>query len=165
MAGKTWTTFAPMGPVDGDLGELTDPHNLGIRCVLNGEVMQNSSTAQFIFNIPQANRVTVADHHAGAGDCVFTGTPPGVGLLESIRLPKDGDIAEIQSTASALAQPGQQDGLTHVNRGGRVGPFLAALIASIGVQMVKRHRWKWSTSKGAKSRPLASGATRRVAAW
>jgi 2-keto-4-pentenoate hydratase/2-oxohepta-3-ene-1,7-dioic acid hydratase in catechol pathway len=97
MAGKTWDTFAPMGPVMVTSDELTDPHNLPIRCVLNGEVMQNSNTAQFIFNIPQAIAYLSRIITLEPGDCVFTGTPPGVGFA---RKPpvflKDGDVAEIQ---------------------------------------------------------------------
>jgi 2-keto-4-pentenoate hydratase/2-oxohepta-3-ene-1,7-dioic acid hydratase in catechol pathway len=97
MIGKTWDTFAPMGPVLVTADEGLDPHNLPIRCVLNGEVMQNSNTGQFVFNIPDIiaylSRIVTLE----AGDVVFTGTPPGVGFA---RKPpvflKDGDVAEIQ---------------------------------------------------------------------
>jgi len=97
MAGKTWNTFAPMGPVLVTADELTDPHNLPIRCVLNGEVMQNSNTSQFIFTIPQIVEYLSRMITLEPGDVVFTGTPPGVGFARKppVYL-KDGDIAEIQ---------------------------------------------------------------------
>jgi 2-keto-4-pentenoate hydratase/2-oxohepta-3-ene-1,7-dioic acid hydratase in catechol pathway len=97
MAGKTWDTFAPMGPVMVTSDELTDPHNLPIRCILNGETMQDSNTCQFIFNIPQAIAYLSRMITLEPGDCIFTGTPPGVGFA---RKPpvflKDGDVTEIQ---------------------------------------------------------------------
>ncbi len=95
--GKTWDTFAPMGPVLVTVDSELDPNNLPIRCVLNGETLQNSSTSQFIFNVAEVvaylSRVLTLE----PGDVVFTGTPPGVGFA---RKPpvflKDGDVAEIQ---------------------------------------------------------------------
>jgi 2-keto-4-pentenoate hydratase/2-oxohepta-3-ene-1,7-dioic acid hydratase in catechol pathway len=97
MAGKTWETFAPMGPALVTADEAIDPHNLGIRCVLNGEMMQDSSTAQFIFNIPEAIAYISRIMTLEPGDVIFTGTPPGVGFA---RKPpvflKAGDEVEIQ---------------------------------------------------------------------
>jgi 2-keto-4-pentenoate hydratase/2-oxohepta-3-ene-1,7-dioic acid hydratase in catechol pathway len=97
MVGKTFDTFAPMGPVLVTADEEIDPHNLPIRCVVNGETLQNSNTSQFIFNIPQAIEYLTHFMTLEPGDVVFTGTPPGVGFA---RKPpvflKDGDIAEIQ---------------------------------------------------------------------
>jgi 2-keto-4-pentenoate hydratase/2-oxohepta-3-ene-1,7-dioic acid hydratase in catechol pathway len=97
MVGKTWETFAPMGPVLVTADEAIDPHNLGIRCVLNGEVMQSSSTSQFIFTIPQAIAYLSRVMTLEPGDVIFTGTPPGVGFA---RKPpvflKAGDEVEIQ---------------------------------------------------------------------
>jgi 2-keto-4-pentenoate hydratase/2-oxohepta-3-ene-1,7-dioic acid hydratase in catechol pathway len=97
MVGKTFDTFAPMGPVLVTADEDIDPHNLGIRCVVNGETLQNSSTSQFIFNIPQAIEYLTHFMTLEPGDVVFTGTPPGVGFA---RKPpvflKDGDVTEIQ---------------------------------------------------------------------
>lgn len=97
MVGKTWDTFAPMGPVLVTADEPIDPHNLPIRCVLNGEVMQNSNTSQFVFDIPSTIEYLSHVMTLEPGDVVFTGTPPGVGVA---RKPpvflKDGDVAEIQ---------------------------------------------------------------------
>jgi 2-keto-4-pentenoate hydratase/2-oxohepta-3-ene-1,7-dioic acid hydratase in catechol pathway len=97
MVGKTWDTFAPMGPVLITADEGLDPHNLPIRCVLNGEVMQNSSTSQLVFDIPATIAYLSRIMTLEAGDVVFTGTPPGVGMA---RKPpvflKPGDTVEIQ---------------------------------------------------------------------
>lgn len=97
MVGKTFDTFAPMGPVLVTADEAIDPHNLPIRCVVNGETLQNSNTSQFIFTIPQAIEYLTHFMTLEPGDVVFTGTPPGVGFA---RKPpvflKDGDVTEIQ---------------------------------------------------------------------
>ena len=97
MVGKTWDTFAPMGPVLVTSDEGLDPNALPIRCVLNGETMQNSNTSQFVFDV--ASTVEYLSHvmTLEIGDMIFTGTPPGVGFA---RKPpvflKDGDVVEIQ---------------------------------------------------------------------
>lgn len=95
--GKAWDTFAPIGPVLVTADEGLDPHNLGIRCVLNGETMQNSNTSQFVFNIPETIAYLSHVLTLEPGDVVFTGTPPGVGMA---RKPpvflKSGDVVEIQ---------------------------------------------------------------------
>lgn len=97
MVGKTWDTFAPMGPVLVTSDEGLDPNNLPIRCVLNGETMQNSNTSQFVFDV--ASTIEYLSHvmTLEVGDAIFTGTPPGVGFA---RKPpvflKDGDVVEIQ---------------------------------------------------------------------
>jgi 2-keto-4-pentenoate hydratase/2-oxohepta-3-ene-1,7-dioic acid hydratase in catechol pathway len=97
MIGKTFDTFAPMGPVLVTADHGLDPHNLPIRCVLNGEVLQNSNTNQFVFSIGATIEYLSRIMTLEVGDVVFTGTPPGVGFA---RKPpvflKDGDVAEIQ---------------------------------------------------------------------
>jgi len=95
--GKTWDTFAPMGPVLVTADEGLDPHNLPIRCVLNGETMQNSSTSQFVFNIPDTIAYLSRVMTLEPGDVVFTGTPPGVGFARKPPVfMKAGDVVEIQ---------------------------------------------------------------------
>jgi 2-keto-4-pentenoate hydratase/2-oxohepta-3-ene-1,7-dioic acid hydratase in catechol pathway len=63
MAGKTFDTFAPVGPELVTPDEIPDPHNLGIRLRLNGQTMQNSNTAQLIFRIDEL----IAYLHAATG--------------------------------------------------------------------------------------------------
>lgn len=47
MVGKTWDTFAPIGP--SIVTNVENVHNLGIKCILNNQIVQNSSTSQLIF--------------------------------------------------------------------------------------------------------------------
>jgi 2-keto-4-pentenoate hydratase/2-oxohepta-3-ene-1,7-dioic acid hydratase in catechol pathway len=97
MVGKTWDTFAPLGPVLVTADESIDPHNLPIRCVLNGETMQNSNTNQFVFGIPETIEYLSHVMTLEPGDHVFTGTPPGVGVARKPQVfLKDGDVVEIQ---------------------------------------------------------------------
>jgi 2-keto-4-pentenoate hydratase/2-oxohepta-3-ene-1,7-dioic acid hydratase in catechol pathway len=97
MIGKTFDTFAPLGPALVTPDELPDPHHLRIRSRLNGETMQDSNTEQMIFNVPQIigylSRVMTLE----PGDVVFTGTPPGVGMARKppVYL-KGGDVVEIE---------------------------------------------------------------------
>ncbi len=70
--------FCPIGP--GTADEVTDPHNLGIRCTVNGEVLQDSRTNQLIFRVDQL--ITHLSHvfTLMPGDLVLTDTPEGVGM-------------------------------------------------------------------------------------
>ena len=47
--GKSFDTFAPMGPCIVTLDEIADPHNLDIRLTINGEKLQDSNTRRLIF--------------------------------------------------------------------------------------------------------------------
>jgi 2-keto-4-pentenoate hydratase/2-oxohepta-3-ene-1,7-dioic acid hydratase in catechol pathway len=82
LMGKTFDTFAPMGPYIVTADEIPDPHNLNIKLTLNGEVMQNSSTKELIFNIPQLLEHLSKVVTLEPGDIVSTGTPPGVGMAK-----------------------------------------------------------------------------------
>jgi 2-keto-4-pentenoate hydratase/2-oxohepta-3-ene-1,7-dioic acid hydratase in catechol pathway len=96
LAGKTFDTFAPIGPALVTADSVPDPHALRIRCVVNGETLQDSSTSQMIFSVPAT--IAYLSHliTLEAGDVVFTGTPPGVGFARKPpRFLQDGDVAEI----------------------------------------------------------------------
>ena len=67
LMGKTFDTFAPMGPYLVTADEIADPHELEISLTLNGQVMQNSNTRNLIFRLPGADRVSLQRVHAGAG--------------------------------------------------------------------------------------------------
>jgi 2-keto-4-pentenoate hydratase/2-oxohepta-3-ene-1,7-dioic acid hydratase in catechol pathway len=97
VIGKTFDTFAPLGPVLVTPDELPDPHQLRIQCRVNGRTMQDSNTGQMIFSVPQViaylSRVLTLE----PGDIVFTGTPPGVGFARKPPIfLKDGDVVEIE---------------------------------------------------------------------
>ncbi len=97
MAGKTFDTFAPVGPVLVTPDEVPDPHKLGIRLRLNGQTMQESSTSQLIFGVDELIAYVSQVFTLEPGDLIFTGTPPGVGMA---RKPpvwlKHGDRVEVE---------------------------------------------------------------------
>ncbi len=97
MAGKTFDTFAPIGPHLVSADEVPDPHALGIRLRLNGQTMQDSSTAQLIFKVDEIIAYLSQVFTLEPGDLIFTGTPPGVGMA---RKPpvwlKPGDVVEVE---------------------------------------------------------------------
>ncbi len=80
MAGKTFDTFAPIGPELVTTDDVPDPHNLGIRLRLNGQTMQDSNTRQMIFGVAATVAYLSRIFTLEPGDLIFTGTPPGVGM-------------------------------------------------------------------------------------
>ena len=80
LLGKTFDTFGPLGPSIVTRDEIPDPHNLRIQFRLNGETLQDSSTSQLIFKIPQLIAHLSSFTTLRPGDVIFTGTPPGVGV-------------------------------------------------------------------------------------
>src|SRR5262249_1826467 len=97
MIGKTFDTFAPCGPELVTSDEVPDPHDLGIRLRLNGEVMQNSNTRQMIFPAGEVVAYLSQVFTLQPGDLVYTGTPPGVGMARkpAVYL-KGGDVCEVE---------------------------------------------------------------------
>ena len=80
LMGKTFDTFAPMGPCLVSAAEIPDPHALDISLTLNGEVMQSSNTRHLIFRIPELIAFLSSVFTLEPGDVVSTGTPGGVGF-------------------------------------------------------------------------------------
>lgn len=78
--GKSFDTFAPMGPWIVTPDEIPDPNALRLTTRVNGEVLQNSSTADMIFDIPALIEFLSGDTTLEAGTIILTGTPEGVGL-------------------------------------------------------------------------------------
>ncbi|WP_182867418.1 fumarylacetoacetate hydrolase family protein [Rhodopirellula sp. JC639] len=79
LLGKTFDTFAPLGPCVVTTDELPDPSNVRVQMELNGEIVQDSTTAQLIFDIPTTIAHLSKFVTLKPGDVIFTGTPPGVG--------------------------------------------------------------------------------------
>lgn len=77
---KSFDTFCPLGPVLVTPDELTSPNALRIRSLLNGSVMQDSSTADMIFDVAALIVFLSADKTLPAGTVILTGTPEGVGF-------------------------------------------------------------------------------------
>jgi 2-keto-4-pentenoate hydratase/2-oxohepta-3-ene-1,7-dioic acid hydratase in catechol pathway len=81
--GKSCDTFAPLGQSIVTTDVLTDPHKLGIRLTLNGEIMQESNTDQMIFGVPQLIEFISETITLEPGDVIATGTPAGVGFARN----------------------------------------------------------------------------------
>lgn len=94
--GKSCDTFAPLGPFIASANEIEDPNNLNLWLKLNGDVLQNSSTSDFIFNIQQVISYISQFMTLLPGDIISTGTPSGVGLgFSPPRYLKPGDVMEL----------------------------------------------------------------------
>ena len=97
MIGKTFDTFAPIGPAIVTADEIDDPHQLDISLTLNGEVMQHSNTSNLIFGVPRLIAYLSSVFTLEAGDIIATGTPAGVGFARRPpRWLKAGDEIRIQ---------------------------------------------------------------------
>jgi 2-keto-4-pentenoate hydratase/2-oxohepta-3-ene-1,7-dioic acid hydratase in catechol pathway len=98
MQGKGFEGFAPMGPTITPSEFVSDPHNLRITCSVNDEMMQDGTTKDMIFDIPE--QVAYLSHlfTLEPGDCISTGTPAGVGRPRGIFL-QHGDrvVSEVES--------------------------------------------------------------------
>jgi len=96
VKGKSCDTFAPLGPFIATKDEITDPNNLNLWLKLNGKIMQNSNTSDFIFNIQHVVSYISQFMTLLPGDVISTGTPFGVGLgLTPPKYLKSGDIVEL----------------------------------------------------------------------
>jgi 2-keto-4-pentenoate hydratase/2-oxohepta-3-ene-1,7-dioic acid hydratase in catechol pathway len=109
--GKACDTFAPMGPFILTRDLAGDPHALRIRLRLNGQTMQDSSTAQLIFGVDHIVSFLSQTVTLEPGDVIATGTPPGVGFA---RKPpvflKAGDVVEVEVDGlGVLSNPVAED--------------------------------------------------------
>jgi 2-keto-4-pentenoate hydratase/2-oxohepta-3-ene-1,7-dioic acid hydratase in catechol pathway len=97
LLGKTFDTFAPLGPMLVTRDEVADPHQLQIQFRLNGETMQDSNTNQLIFRIDHLIAHLSKFFTFKPGDLIFTGTPPGVGAgRKPPRFVQPGDEMEVE---------------------------------------------------------------------
>jgi 2-keto-4-pentenoate hydratase/2-oxohepta-3-ene-1,7-dioic acid hydratase in catechol pathway len=97
LLGKSFDSFAPIGPALVTADEIPDAGKLQIELRLNGQVMQHSSTSQLLFSVAQLVSYVSDVCTLAPGDLIFTGTPPGVGFA---RKPpvflKPGDVVEVE---------------------------------------------------------------------
>ena len=77
---KSFPTFSPMGPAIVTADEIADPHALKIGLSIDGETLQNSTTSELIFKIPELIEYLSSITPLLPGDIVSTGTPSGVGM-------------------------------------------------------------------------------------
>lgn len=105
LCGKSFDSFAPIGPHFVSASEIADPHQLRIRLRLNGKTMQDSNTCQLIFNVPQLVSYLSQVCTLKPGDLIFTGTPPGVGMARDPRVfLKPGDTVEVEIEGIGVLQ-------------------------------------------------------------
>jgi 2-keto-4-pentenoate hydratase/2-oxohepta-3-ene-1,7-dioic acid hydratase in catechol pathway len=90
--GKSFDTHAPIGPWITTADEVGDPHQLALRCYVNGEKRQDSITKHLVFNVwDQIEHLSQA-MTLEPGDLIFTGTPGGIGAaMEPRQFLKAGD--------------------------------------------------------------------------
>ena len=94
--GKSPDTFCPVGPMV-PRDEISDPHDLHIRAIVSGEVLQDSTTANLIFGIDDVISYTSQTTTLEPGDLILTGTPAGVGVFrDPQRLLQPGDEVTIE---------------------------------------------------------------------
>ncbi len=97
VRGKSFDTFCPLGPVLVTKDEIPDPQALAVRCVLNGEVVQEGHTSDMIFGVARLISELSKDTTLQPGTVILTGTPPGVGVARTPPLfLKDGDQVTIE---------------------------------------------------------------------
>lgn len=95
--GKSFDTHAPMGPWIVTADEVADPHALDLRCFVNGEKRQESNTCHLVFDIWQQVEHLSTAMTLEPGDCIFTGTPGGVGAaMDPRQFLKAGDVVRCE---------------------------------------------------------------------
>ena len=96
LMGKSLDHFLPLGKYLVSKDEVGDPQRLSLRCSLNGEVRQNSNTADMVFSIAEIIEDLSRHMTLEPGDLILTGTPEGVimGMPEKSWL-KPGDVVEV----------------------------------------------------------------------
>ncbi|XP_028313132.1 fumarylacetoacetate hydrolase domain-containing protein 2A [Gouania willdenowi] len=97
LLGKTFDSFCPLGPALVTRDAVEDPHNLNIRCLVNGDTVQSSNTTQMIFKTAALVAWVSKFVTLTPGDVFLTGTPPGVGVFKNPPVfLKRGDVVECQ---------------------------------------------------------------------
>lgn len=94
-SGKAVDTFAPCGPALVTLDDAGDLQNLGLRTRINGEVVQEGTTATQIFGVAETVAWLSRTLTLAPGDIIATGTPAGIGATKGIFL-RSGDSVEVE---------------------------------------------------------------------
>jgi 2,4-diketo-3-deoxy-L-fuconate hydrolase len=96
VKGKSFDTFAPIGPFLATRPEIPDPHTLRLWLRVNGEQLQEACTSDLIFRVPTLVSYLSQFMTLLPGDVISTGTPQGVGLgLTPPRYLTPGDVVEL----------------------------------------------------------------------
>ncbi|PTX95064.1 5-carboxymethyl-2-hydroxymuconate isomerase [Spartobacteria bacterium LR76] len=81
--GKSFDTFAPLGPVLVTSDEIPNPNSLAIKTIVNGETLQDWTTADMIFDVPTLIEFLSGSTTLYPGTVILTGTPHGVGMARN----------------------------------------------------------------------------------
>ena len=92
---KSLDTFCPVGPRLVAAEEVGDPQALRIRCLLNGQTVQDSTTSEMVFSVAEIIAYASATMTLEPGDLIATGTPAGVGLATG-RYLRPGDEVSVE---------------------------------------------------------------------
>ncbi|PLT33112.1 fumarylacetoacetate hydrolase family protein [Bacillus sp. V5-8f] len=111
LLGKSYDTWCPVGPYILTADEIEDPNNLGIRCIVNGDIRQNSNTADMIFACDELISYISKYITLEPGDLILTGTPEGVAMgMESKPWVKPGDeiVVEVEGLGTLSNRVGER---------------------------------------------------------
>ncbi len=108
---KSLDTFCPLGPYLATRDEIPDPQNLHLRTTVNGEVRQDSSTAEMIFGVAELIEFISRAFTLLPGDVIITGTPHGVGVFrDPPTFLRDGDVVTVEIEGlGQLANPCEEE--------------------------------------------------------
>ena len=112
--GKSLDTFCPLGPVVVTADELGPVDDLRLTTKVNGEVMQDDSTASMIFDVPHLLEFCSRSFTLDPGDVILTGTPEGCGeFMDPQRHLSPGDVVEVEiegigSLTNPVVGPGSE---------------------------------------------------------
>jgi 2-keto-4-pentenoate hydratase/2-oxohepta-3-ene-1,7-dioic acid hydratase in catechol pathway len=97
LRGKCLDSFCPLGPYLVTRDEISDPHELSIKCELNGQLMQDSNTSEMVYRIPYLIEYLSQAFTLLPGDVIATGTPHGVGAFRQPPIwLKQGDVVTVK---------------------------------------------------------------------
>lgn len=95
--GKSFDTHGPIGPWIVTADEIPDPHTLGLRCFVNGELRQSSNTSNMLANLWEQIAYLTSAFTLDPGDLIATGTPEGVGVgMEPPLFLQPGDVVRCE---------------------------------------------------------------------
>jgi len=104
-AGKIPDTLAPVGPYIADRAEIPDPHVLDLKTWVNGTLMQNGTTRNFIFDVRYLVSYLSGILTLSPGDLIATGTPAGVGFSRKPPIPlQPGDKVRLEITGLGVLE-------------------------------------------------------------
>ena len=103
--GKSFDTFAPMGPALVTADEVGDPQNLNLRVTIGGEELQSANTREMIFPVAQLIATISAVMTLEPGDVISTGTPEGIGAVRTPpRWLQPGDVVRVEVEGIGVLQ-------------------------------------------------------------